>query len=246
MKLRLIEQQLTEQFSDQEELNQFILTNCQPYLKESNNQLLYRGTADSDADVFIKPVRRDREPMSSSQFLTDLFNEKIKAAGKIANRNNAMFCTGNRSSAWEYGHVFAVFPIGMFDYTWSPTAIDWYRKYSDVDLTYKYLAAALRSKGPNFLHDVEFVLKDMQRLKFVPEIDMEKLQAMTSDKQIEFVRKLADLYFREFFKASPLNIKGDDGSLPQAIDSGHEIMVSCEQVLYVRPANAIQFLESLT
>jgi hypothetical protein len=111
----------------------FLKTKCQPWLKETNNGKLvvYRGISDRSGLAFTKKTREDRKPKDTDQIRHKAFNAAIAAAGGVANRENALFCTGDRSTAGSYGKSYVLIPVGKFNYTW---AIDWNDWTNDVNM----------------------------------------------------------------------------------------------------------------
>lgn len=104
---------------------------CQIWLKQSNGgkRMLFRGTS-AGGQTFKKiKVRQDRKPMDTARERHDAFNQIIADKGLIANRSNALFCSTDYDTAGQYGNECVIFPIGMFNYTWSPTYRDWTRDF---------------------------------------------------------------------------------------------------------------------
>jgi hypothetical protein len=64
--------------------------------------------------------------MNTGPITNDLYNTIIAKLGGVANRSNSIFVTGKREEASGYGKAYIVFPIGNFNYTWSPAWADWY------------------------------------------------------------------------------------------------------------------------
>lgn len=91
-------------------------------------QLLYRGYEMFADQPFQRDYREDREPKDSSKDLTNIFNLAIDSAGGKADRNNAIFVSGNARTASIYGQVYVVFPMGNFDYTWHKDIDDWFNE----------------------------------------------------------------------------------------------------------------------
>lgn len=114
---------------DIKDILSFIEKNCQSYLKQNpdwKTKPLYRGTEvlrDDKARIINSPT--DRRPVDTSKELHNMFVKAFKDAGFIANRNNSIFCSGNIHVEY-YGKLCIVFPIGDFDFTWSPHISDLY------------------------------------------------------------------------------------------------------------------------
>lgn len=87
-------------------------------------KFLFRGIRSSDDALYGKPFEA-RKPKDSSLELHELVNGTINSLGFTANRENAMFVTGDRSQASGYGHsLYIMFPVDGFTFTWSKTVKD--------------------------------------------------------------------------------------------------------------------------
>lgn len=105
----------------------YIQQHCKPWLQESGLKMVWRGDGSfpKEKDVTIKTLRQDRRPRDSLRKHHDDLNRSIEINGKIANRSNGMFVTGDRRTAQTYEGVLVVaFPVGKFNYTWSPVIGD--------------------------------------------------------------------------------------------------------------------------
>lgn len=123
-------------FDSKEELREFIVTNCRPYLSEvrfdgdwRNIPLTYRGvSAKILADISNAAMVRGRTHRNSVTTVpgpNEETNRIIAAAGRVANRSNCIFVSNTADHAAEFGDtVTIVFPIGDFNYTWFPHACD--------------------------------------------------------------------------------------------------------------------------
>ena len=102
------------------------------WLVESNYRPAYRGIAtfSEDGVAFHTQSRNftgGRGSVDSSPAMQDAWNALIAKKGFIANRDNSIFVTGERSMATNYGHAFVIYPIGDYDYTWHVDIQDGYR-----------------------------------------------------------------------------------------------------------------------
>jgi transcription antitermination factor NusG len=86
-------------------------------------KLLFRGIKSSDDALYGKPFDA-RKPKDSNRELHDLVNGTISNLGFEANRENAMFVSGDRSQASNYGSLYIMFPVDGFKFTWSKTVKD--------------------------------------------------------------------------------------------------------------------------
>lgn len=101
------------------EINSFIESNCQPYLRERGfYNPLYRGMRGITDETFIRKPREDRKPkdmaLAVSQALDIVLKEKIGWKP----RSEGIFTTTNKSEASVYGNPYVIFPIGSFKYVW--------------------------------------------------------------------------------------------------------------------------------
>jgi transcription antitermination factor NusG len=87
-------------------------------------KFLFRGIKSSDDALYGKPFEA-RKPKDSNRDLHELVNGAINSLGLTANRENAMFVTGDRSQASGYGNsLYILFPLDGFTFTWSRTVKD--------------------------------------------------------------------------------------------------------------------------
>ena len=86
-------------------------------------RFLFRGIKSSDDAVYGKPFEA-RKPKDSNRDLHDLVNGTINNLGFEANRENAMFVSGDRGQASNYGSLYIMFPMDGFKFTWSKTVKD--------------------------------------------------------------------------------------------------------------------------
>ena len=107
-----------------------IKKDCKPFLNLINNQIneykLYRGleAASHPESITKKQIRlNDRRPMSSAQEKHDRYNHYFEEVFGAPFRN-ALFASGDRAMAQFYGYPFVVFPIGEFEFIWSPDVND--------------------------------------------------------------------------------------------------------------------------
>lgn len=191
---------------------QYIQQNCNPWLVEAGDSVVYRGT-DSFPDMavaIIKKVRKNRKPVDSSETFTQIYQMLINMAGGTANRTNSMFVSGDQYQAKEYGTPHVVFPIGDFHYTWSPEFGDWYSRIEDSGEPIGAVMDLLSPQGiqdwKNFQDDGDTFIEDQVEIMSNPQSYDENS-----------VRKL---------------ILADRG-LTDAIRQEVEIMISCDSAIYL-------------
>ena len=107
-----------------------IKLHCQPFLNEVEDPFsLLRGLHATNEWAVNRPVRlENRKPMSSPQKLHDEINFIMRKKFGAEFRNS-LFCTGAESMAHVYGMPFAIFPVGDYEYLWSPKYRDLYTAY---------------------------------------------------------------------------------------------------------------------
>lgn len=109
---------------------------CKPFLNTFDKPL-YRGIADINDLNYLGPaffegkIRQDRIPRDMPEDVTDIFNVNFKELTGISNvRNKSLFCSFDENTAFGYDNddlgSFMIFPVGNFDYIWSPIINDAY------------------------------------------------------------------------------------------------------------------------
>jgi len=187
---------------------------CQPYLQARGGlvtcmaQPLYRGMQ-VNGETIIYDSQPYREPRSMpivlhhriDQWFHDWYGHCFRSA-------NVVFCTGSLELAKEYDNVCAIFPMGEFKFAWSPKVTD-LTKYIEEKLitlvessTIEFWSRLLGYFDPNSFSAEERALRA-------------KAIALCGDVLKEFER---EHYFY-------------DEKLPDAIISGNEIMLVCQQYL---------------
>lgn len=112
-----------------------VKTDCAQYLKEIDyslyDHMLYRGVVDTTKKYIAKTVRlENRKPKDINLSLHNQINEYfIKNYG--APFRNSIHVTADEPQAYEYaaggyntGSVYIIFPVGQFEYLWSPKISD--------------------------------------------------------------------------------------------------------------------------
>lgn len=188
---------------DAKKIATFIKKNCKPWLSQTQNGKLvvYRGIEKPPTGVaFVKPVRKNRVPLHSSQTLHELLNAVAVVGGKKANRKNAVAVTGHAHRTNMYGDkTFVVMPIGQFNYTWHIDLIDW---------------------AEDFIHT------------YADSNDVNQLEL--SEFEIDLPKPITKQWIDNNFEAFLLKgVRGDDGTLAEAISGGFEIMIKANKVLAI-------------
>lgn len=116
-----------------------IRRDCKPFLRAiKGNGFLYRGVnipedepfeLDDGTRYYVKTVRQDRKPLSTSRHLSDIIDNWFNKKFGFRARSNAMFCKGERFNLGDissYGESCIVFPIGPIQYVWAENIDDLY------------------------------------------------------------------------------------------------------------------------
>jgi hypothetical protein len=132
-----------------------IARNCQPYIQEMNGEIysLLRGM--NEHQTFIKKRVRlnDRTPMAMSLRLQKTMNEYFSSQFGSPFRNAAL-CTGDHNHAQIFGTVFSVFPIGEYQYLWSPDIADVNWAYGAFRTNYQFDYADSNELDTGFMKNV--------------------------------------------------------------------------------------------
>jgi len=104
-----------------------IQANCQPYFNEVGFDTamtgLYRGMHISEPYILKSTRLKNREPLGmdpdTKNDVNDYFSDNFGAPFR-----DAVFCTGDKIIADNFGHPFVIFPKGNFKYFWSPDVFD--------------------------------------------------------------------------------------------------------------------------
>lgn len=115
-----------------------IKRDCQPFLSQSKGLPLYRGLGHATEDMYKKSIRlNNRTPKDMPLKIHNKLNQYflMKHGAKF---RNALFVSGDDSVASEYGSLYRVFPIGNFEFLWSPMVSDLYTEWEDYDPGYNW------------------------------------------------------------------------------------------------------------
>jgi hypothetical protein len=121
-----------------EKMASILARDCRQWLVDSNCVPVYRGMhadaiaaqgvegegVDVSENLFKQRVKKDREPLDSPKWLHDLMNKKMVADFGIPFRSQSLFAMRNEDTASNYGKVYMVYPMGRYDYAWSPIVSD--------------------------------------------------------------------------------------------------------------------------
>lgn len=118
-----------------DDIFQTVHRDCSMFLAEVGKVGMYRGIKNPPSGVLnrITPVT-GRKPLSTSIELHNFFNQAFKEVHGVENiRSRAVFCAGTVNNSY-YGHMHRIFPVGHYEYWWSPKVHDLFEDLQDVDL----------------------------------------------------------------------------------------------------------------
>lgn len=102
-----------------------IKSDCKPWIQEFGGIIpLYRGVISHIPFFSKRYVREDRKPRDSGKEVHEKWNNFFKKEFNHPFRSSAVFATTNYNIAGEFGHIFLIFPIGKYSYTFSPYVSD--------------------------------------------------------------------------------------------------------------------------
>jgi len=102
----------------------FVKRMCQLWLTATKGEMVYRGMKNKDDTPFVLHPRTDRRPLDATPAKHAALNAMFASINSPVNRDNAMFVTPSSEDASHYGEVYIMFPVGQFEYAWSPTIFD--------------------------------------------------------------------------------------------------------------------------
>lgn len=237
---------------DQQEVEKvanYITKNCQPWLNQINNQKdarVFRGVDIQgmyDSPAFIRKVRHERRPKDTDQKRHQAFNHLIQAAGGIANRTNSVFVSSSQNQAAAFGSsIYSVYPIGNFEFTWSPHYQDWTEEFEHYHML-------------RYLSNEKIISALKQSLELESITNAEFKFAIEDLKHDVFDGNMKVLLDRVFYgnslydniaegNISEHRVQQDilTHDLVRAINSHHEIMIHCDNVLLISASSPARFL----
>jgi hypothetical protein len=158
-----------------------IIKNCKPFLNEINNEpttyIMWRGTKELKNILLLrKTVRLNRRPRDMDQSLFIKVDKWFKKNMGIPFRSQGLFVSGSSTVAKIFGFPNIIFPIGNFEYCWSPIYDDLtdniVNRISSLKTTDKEEFSYLKMNGSNIkdyhldeiLSDGKFVLNKKLKL----------------------------------------------------------------------------------
>lgn len=111
---------------DRREVEDRIQRECRPYLSlvSPDGFALYRGIDAQTPEFFEGRVDRNRKPTNMPTALHDAADAWFSRQFGVRFRSAALFCTGSKTQAGTYGRRYRIYPIGCFQFCWSPLVSD--------------------------------------------------------------------------------------------------------------------------
>jgi len=130
-------------FLSEEDKTAEIQKRCALFLEKSKGWPLYRGYGGRITALFSGsqevPIRKDRRPRDSSQFVHGLMDAYFTRKFGVNVRSEGLFATGNFQTAKKYGTPYYTFPVGNFKFVWGTyqgdpveDTLHWTRKIADM------------------------------------------------------------------------------------------------------------------
>lgn len=177
---------------------------------------LFRGMDQSlvpnESFVRILQSRKDRRPKDSTYQVHDALNLRLERDFGIPYRTEGTFCTGDPHTATEYGKSAIILPIGQFDFCWGMQVKDAYAKF-DLGQAFNFIAIHAKDKN-----------QDPHGLKY-PGVSGGITAFLDFIESNEWAMQL----FNQWFDLTYTQGRYSDKNLPDAIESGNEIMIHCEE-----------------
>jgi len=192
---------------------EFVEQNCATFLSEIggiqniNKFSLYHGTKLRLAPARLLTVRKNRTPIDTPEDTQELIDDWFEKRTGIRFRESSVFATGNPANAEAYGSLSVMFPVGKFNYAWSPV-------YDDLTSS---LEIFMTKNGTAYLEDEYDTYSD---------IIYTDSAGMEFNKHDVTNPKLINLFMVQgMFKVNK--------NLRDAIISNNEITLDCNQAIIV-------------
>ena len=111
---------------DRREVEDRVQRECQPFLSllGRSGLSLYRGIDPRAPEVFEGRVDRARQPKNMPIPLHEAADAWFSRKFGVRFRGAALFCTGNAATASSHGRLYRIYPVGGFQFCWSPSVGD--------------------------------------------------------------------------------------------------------------------------
>lgn len=204
-----------------------LLDKCRPYMNDLKKQrgkepfLLWSGRG-STSMVIERKVRRNRRPVDTPKELHNFIDSVFEKEFGVRARSNSLFCYNNWGLTEQYGHAFAIFPIGKYKILYSREVGDLYDKFHIIDM--HYMTYLKYKDNPKMFKYIWEPMVDKKKAEF--DYDMDKwIEYMKSDKAkknlYNEMKKVINRY--KFIDASGLPKVGER----------NELMLICDKYIGV-------------
>ena len=247
------------------EISSMIQRDCKPFLKEikGGKSLLFRGNKRRINDISkVRSRLKDRIP-------SDTLKEIHNHMNKLYNNEfgwpvrNGIFATGNFNTTKSYGNGYIFFPIGKYEFVWSPDVEDFFTQLEDDneylvyypenyfddykikqdwensdDGNWEYDGHSVDNDNPNdiiYELDIDEEDYDDDLLEWIPLITFEDYR----NEVYERFEEERDEYFQNL---SSLYMNND---LSNAIKSNHEVMFNCKEYYLISNKFALMIKEEI-
>ena len=158
-----------------EHIKDLIWENCKPFLNlidfNPAQYRLYRG--DRKCPEFAKlKTMRNRLPKDTPQWSHELIDKYFLNEYGFLYRSQAVFATGSRMEASDYGPPFTMFPIGEFTFCYSPKCSDLF-KYLDDTRLFSEVDKLINYDDDGWSKAYELVSEELSSLRYEQNTNME-------------------------------------------------------------------------
>jgi hypothetical protein len=104
-----------------------VVDNCQPFLSkllQPTTSELWRGVNAVLPDFEVYYNKSNRQPRNTDVIIHNLADKWLEANCGNKYRSNAVFVTGRKRDARDYGNIYRFYPKGHFTFCWSPLVND--------------------------------------------------------------------------------------------------------------------------
>ena len=108
-----------------------IRNNCKPYIQETSANpkfKLYRGIDKKETPPYMEvSPQRNRQPVDTAVWMHEAMDNWFQAKFGLRARSQTLFTTALERQASLYGQPYVAFPVGNYQYVWSPKVMDLYQ-----------------------------------------------------------------------------------------------------------------------
>ena len=242
---------------------------CKPILKEIQKakKFVWRGSTKYVLDMKKVTHRQNRRPGDTPQEIHDHINKEFKRTFGWPARSG-VFATGSFKEAKSYGAGCLFFPIGKFNFVWSPNIPDFFTEVEGSDyINYEAGNGGLDDWKVEEEWDDEYGQGnngvwsyDGQEVSSGDRNDIiEELDLLLSDFDRRLLKWIPDVTYDEYWENEVANWEQNrdeyyDGIVEQyvnrnivkAIHSDNEIMFQCKEYYLVNERYSRNIMESIT